>query len=354
MLRKKQFRFPVTMLIGSRFANFRKVTHDRRIDFKTKYFLTGLISLILGFINKSYEKRNLKKMISIHITEHPVFIIAFWRSGTTLLHNLLCCDPAAAYVSTFQTVFPHHCPGNKWLLKQFAKPFLPLHRPVDRVRFDFDLPQEEEIALGNLQPLSFYKFMYFPDDNFDLLIQRDLMLQNISPVEFKIWKESYSRLIKAAIMNTGGRRFVSKNPPNGFRIKILLEMFPDARFINIIRDPETVIESLQCFVPPVIKGIGLQRYDPEKMQKNLTLLFNLYQKKYHESKKLIPRNNLTEITYTELINSKKETVKNIYKDLRLPGFDQAAPRIDQYLSSNHDFYSLGHPGNHSLKNITLQ
>lgn len=337
MLRKKQFKFPVSILIGSSFSNFRKVLNGRRIDFKVKCFLTGLISFLLGFINKPAENKNLKIIAHVNITEPPVYIIAFWRSGTTLLHNLLCCDPDAAYITTFQTVFPHHCTGNQWWLKRIAKPFLPPERPVDRVKFDFDLPQEEEIALGNLQSLSFYKFMYFPDD-FDRFLQRDLLLQDITPVEFKIWKESYIRLIKTAMINTGGKRFISKNPPNGFRIRILLEMFPDARFINIFRDPEIVLDSFHRFIPLVIRGIGLQRYDPEEMEQNLTFLFNLYQKKYMENKKLIPRENLAEIDYTDIISSKKETIKNIYEDLRLPGFDNAVPPIDKYLSSMQDFY----------------
>jgi hypothetical protein len=42
----------------------------------------------------------------------------------------------------------------------------------------------------------------------------------------------------------GNRRFVEKTPANSLRIPYLLELFPDARFINVRRNPCDVISSL--------------------------------------------------------------------------------------------------------------
>ena len=72
-----------------------------------------------------------KKLKTIRIEEPPVFIIGFWRSGTTLLHSLLCQDPQAGYVTTFQGVFPNLVLTQKKWMKAFTNRILPKKRPFD-------------------------------------------------------------------------------------------------------------------------------------------------------------------------------------------------------------------------------
>jgi hypothetical protein len=62
-------------------------------------------------------------------------------------------------------------------------------------------------------------------------------------------------------MNTGGVRYVSKNPCNIFRIRTLINLFPDARFIFLYRNPYTVVESLCRFVNAVLPGSELQHLE---------------------------------------------------------------------------------------------
>jgi hypothetical protein len=38
----------------------------------------------------------------------PVFVLGFWRSGTTLLHELLCSDPQFGFPSTYACMNPSH------------------------------------------------------------------------------------------------------------------------------------------------------------------------------------------------------------------------------------------------------
>jgi hypothetical protein len=337
-MRNKEFRFPVTVLIGSEISNLRKIAHGKHIDpgFRVKYGTTAAVSTILTAFSKIDSLINARKIKNFEITEPPVFIIAFWRSGTTLLHNLLCQNPDFGFVSTFQTVFPNHTLSNQWWLKFVASPFLPEKRPADDVKFEWENPQEEEMALGNMQEFSFYNFMYFPKD-FKDYVAKGLMLDKMSEKELKKWKEDYLRLIKIALLNTGGKRLISKNPPNAFRIKQLLEMFPEAKFINISRKPEEVIFSFKRFITEVLKGTALQETSEEMINKRTRELYDLYTEKYHADKLLIPEGNLIEIDYHEFVKDKHKYIKRIYDELGLEGYEKALPRMNRYLEDTKDF-----------------
>ena len=93
-----------------------------------------------------------------------------------------------------------------------------------------DLPQEEEFALSNMIPYSFYNFWFFPK-YWQEYSKKYLLFEDITPKELEAFKSVFERLIKVSLWNTKGSRFLSKNPPHTGRIPQLLEMFPNAKFI---------------------------------------------------------------------------------------------------------------------------
>jgi len=333
VLRKKSFRFPVSSQVGSSFNNIIKISSDKNIDqnYKGKFFLTKAVSSFLELPRFLEERHYDKKINNLQIELSPVFIIGFWRSGTTVLHNLLCQNPDFGYVNTFQAVFPNHCFMNQWWIRNIAQFLLPEKRPGGDMKFDFDLPQEEEIALGNMQPISFYNFFYYPN-NLDKVISKSLFFKDISKKEFDHWKQNYLRLVKIALLNSKGKRFISKNPPNTFRIRILLEMFPEARFIYLHRDQYQAIYSFQKFVNSVHDGIKYQDYDIVRHNIKLIHLYKLMIDQYLKDKNLIPEGNLIEVKFEEFEKDMLGKVEHIFTGLNLPDYEKAKPGIEKYYS----------------------
>ena len=164
--RDRPFKFPVSILIGSTPANILQVIKGHRIDLRyyAKFALTVVISMIFELFNLAEWILYNKKLKISKLEEPPVFIIGFWRSGTTLLHSLLCQDPSAAYVTTFHAVFPNLVLTQKKWFKALINSLLPKKRPFDGYSMDMDFPQEEDFAMMSLQPKSLYKMFYFPKD----------------------------------------------------------------------------------------------------------------------------------------------------------------------------------------------
>ena len=335
---KNSFKLPVTTLVGSSFSNFKEVVSGHKVDknFQTKYHLSKAISGILGAVG-SYENWLFRKKINdFEIKEAPIFIIGFWRSGTTLMHNLITQNPDFGYVTTYQGVFPNLCMLNQWWIKGIAKLVMPETRPYDNMKLDFQYPQEEEIAMGNLQSLSFYNFFYFPND-IDYYAKHDLLLKDVPDEKIQAWKKAYINLIKTALINSNGKRFVSKNPPNTARIKTLLEMFPEAQFVYMHRNSYESIFSFQRFMHAVHDGIKLQNYDQEVHTHNMVKIYKTVLEHYNEQKKLIPAGQLIEVKYEEFEQDMISHTKKVYDKLSIPGFEKALPFMEKHVAeiSNH-------------------
>lgn len=105
-----------------------------------------------------------KELENIEIVP-PLFIVGHFRSGTTFLHYLMGQDKSLAYVSTLETMAPWVFLGSEKLFKEIVKKHLPDKRPMDDLEMEADLPYEEEYALANFTPYSFYHGWFFSEED---------------------------------------------------------------------------------------------------------------------------------------------------------------------------------------------
>jgi hypothetical protein len=322
----------MTSLAGSSLPHFIRLRKDYSID--RRYIIRFLTSITVSAIFEPFrwweEARWKKQIKKTRLESPPVFIIGFWRSGTTMLHELLCQSKNATYVTTYQTVFPNMLLSHYWWFRSLINLLMPSKRPFDRMDMDLDYPQEEEIAMANIQPLSFYNFFYFPR-RFEKFYHRDLFFNAATDKQIKRWKAEYIKLIRKAIIHHPGKVFISKNPSNMARIKVLMEMFPDAKYIFLYRNPYKVIESFYRFFQEVLPSIQLQSSDEDLTRSLITKLYGDMIREYLVSRDHIPKENLMEICYEDVVADTVGSVKKIYDQFKLEGFEMDLPAINTYL-----------------------
>ena len=334
---RRRFSFLVTVLAGGSLLNLIHLLSAHRLDFKYTGRVVGtvIVSAILEPFRWWEEITWKRRIRKVSISKPPVFIIGFWRSGTTLLHNLLCLVPGAAYITTYQTVFPNLL-GHSWWFKPIIGKFWPTHRPFDDVKMGMDLPQEEEIALNNVQEISFYNFLCFPQD-FERFYLKELFMKGLDDKLVQRWKYEYLKLIRKAALNKKGDRFISKSPSNMARIAHILELFPDARFIFLYRDPYKTVESFYRFFQAVIPVIQVQEADHELTRERLTRVYVDMVREYYLFKDKIPPQNLLEIKFEDFNTNVLEGLDNIFNQFGIPGFENSRPHFEKYLNEISDF-----------------
>jgi omega-hydroxy-beta-dihydromenaquinone-9 sulfotransferase len=324
---------PISTLAGSTITNFFKILQKGHIAprYYFKIFLTFLIVLIatpFHFWEEIVFRHKLKKFI---FKKPPLFILGHWRSGTTLLHNVLTKDPTTGYVTTYQSLFPNNL-ASKWLFRTFMKIFMPHKRPSDSVELNIDFPQEDEFAFSNTQPNAYYNFFYFPS-GYKLFYEKSVHLKNLTENEIDYWYSSYDKLIKKALIDSEGERVIIKNPVNTARIEKILKLYPEARFLYIYRNPVTVFHSTQRFFQQLCPTLWFHKVDNQFIDNMIFDVYNRLMDDYLKQKSLIPPENIMELRFEEFEQNPVEEMEKIYTHLLKEDFLPVQPFFTDYLKS---------------------
>lgn len=324
-----------TPLPGSTFTNLLRLFAQNKFRISIIGMPRALYSLLMSFIlsplNLIEKLRYGEKIKKTKIEKPPIFIIGHWRSGTTYLHNLITQDKQFAFPTTFHTVVPSLFISFEKLIKPIVESSLPPTRPEDNVPLGADLPQEEEYAIGNLCPYSFYNGWCFPK-NMEFYY-RFVCMEDVPKRAIEEWKRVYLNFLKKVTLLNNGKQLVLKNPANTGRIKILLEMFPSAKFIHIYRNPYHVFLSMKRDIETEMSLYCVQKpREWDFIEKAMVELYNKMHEKYFREKKLIPAGNLTEVRYENFVENPFDEIKRVYEELNLPRFEQAKENFKKFIA----------------------
>jgi hypothetical protein len=159
----------------------------------------------------------------------PVLIVGLWRSGTTVLHELVSACGGWATPQTWQCFSPSTCfltgaPARGGAVK----------RPMDEGVIASEGPQEDEFALLLLGEQSIYRGLIDP--------RRLLECGAASWAGPEQSLERWQTFVRGVAAGGNGRLLL-KSPGHTFRIPTLRKLFPGARFIWIGRHPGEVLAS---------------------------------------------------------------------------------------------------------------
>ena len=232
-------------LAGTTFSNWMRILRENHFNiswpFIPKALYVSLMTILLTPLRMKENKfwNNQRKDTKIH---PPIFIIGHWRSGTTFMHYLMGNDPNLAYVSTMETLAPNVFLSGDAFLHKYMKERLPTKRPMDNLELHADLPYEDEYAIANINPYSFYHGWYFPK-NLIRYFEKYVLFQDVNKKVVEKWGRDYEYFLQKISYKKPEKRILLKSLVNTAKIKHLLDLFPDAQFIHIYRNPYNVYKS---------------------------------------------------------------------------------------------------------------
>ena len=321
-------------LAGTSFINWLRLLAENKFKIDWQFipkalYVTFMISLFTPF--RIYEKLKFDRIVEKERLPQIIFIIGHFRSGTTFLHYLMGQDKNLAYVSTRQTMAPWVFLTGEKFFKKIVEEHLPEKRPMDDLEMKADLPYEDEYALANFTPYSFYHGWYFPH-RIHYYLRRYVLFENVDEKVKEEWKETYAYLLKKISYRYGGKPILLKSLVNTGRIKLLLEAFPEAKFIHIYRDPYKVYLSTWRLYESIIPIFSFQHVEREFIDRLIIDFYKSIYEKYFEEKRLIPKENLVEIRYEDFVKNPLKSLREIYDKLDLSWFEDARPGFERYLA----------------------
>ena len=299
--------------------------------FIPRVLFVSLVSLV-GVPFRWWENFRLrKKLEKIELKDDPVFVLGHWRSGTTLIHNILCEDPELGYITLHQALFPHSFMTTGFF-RLFLKVFMPETRPMDNMKLGIEAPQEDELALSNMARFSMYNGWQFPWRLMDFY-RKYVEFDGLSQKGLESWWKDYIHLLKRATLNMNGKRLVLKNPAHTARVAELIKRFPNAKFIHIYRNPYLVYLSTRHLYKHAIPPFIVQQYSPQKMERDLLDIYERMMRNYFDHEHLIPKEQLLSMRYEEFAADPMPFLERLYDHLDLGDFERVREHFEGYLSS---------------------
>jgi hypothetical protein len=285
------------------------------------------------------------RIAATRIKKDPVFIIGYYRSGTTYLITLFSKDPNRAYVSNVEGYLPTLFLGFPRLARWIINMSIPESRPMDNVVMTPEEPTEEEYSIGAYEKYSIYNGFVWPR-NFKLYSRYNSF--DGLPDDLERWKRRHHWFTRKLTASYHGKQIVYKNPTATFRIKHILQLYPNAKFVHIYRNPYEVLSSNIRYHDDVIKIYTVQNWDPEQIKEGILENYAEMYRKYEEQKHLIPEGHPVEIKYEDFIQKPMEHIEHIYRELDLEGFEEARPFMQEHVGSQRSY----RPNKHKIgKNI---
>lgn len=314
----------------------------KRIPLLGLYFVKLLVLLPFGVIEYIWYSKKIKQT---PITQAPIFIIGHYRSGTTFLHQLLALDGQFGYFTNVDTLFPYL---PHWLEKRVKKYLQWMadklqveYFHLNKVKLQVNDPMEEDMCMisHGLSHSAYWGYLFASKAAYYL----DRFIFFNHEKDKQAWKESYLYQLKKMTLKCGGKQLILKNPPNTGRIRTLLEMFPQARFIYLHRHPYQIFYSMQGLWNHTIeKYYSLQVISCQQKE---AVIFNHYLKlmrQYDQDKYLIPAGNLLQCRFEDLGLYPESEIKKIYHFFHLQNSEAVSYKIGQKLNTQQKYVKFNY------------
>lgn len=330
-------------LVGYTFGDWLQLLKENKFSVDRSYWDRFLTVTMMSIVNSIHRRRELhdisEKLTQIDVFP-PVFIIGHWRSGTTLLHNLISQDERFAFPKLFQTTNPHTFLLREQRAQKKFKKASAEKRHMDNIRVSFDSPGEDEPALAVLSLRSSLFSWTFPRN--ESYYNKFLTFENCEEVDRSKWRLAMDFFTRKLTLRYN-RPILYKSPTHTAKLHLIHKLFPNAKFIHIYRNPYHVFQSTLNMYNQVLYNSCLQLADFDSLEDRIIDEYIIMFDSYYSYVDQIPNGNLIEIRFEELEENMERQVEKVYRGLDLPNFDEFRPTLISYISSIADYKKNPYP-----------
>ena len=285
----------------------------------------------------------------------PIFIIGNYRSGSTFFHRLLLSDQQFTCLKAWEIYFAPAITHRKFirfilrLSKLIGSPVQKAVDSFDRLMNDiysthktglYTFEQDSQLFYHTWSSFNIFAIFPFPEYARKYIYYDQMVPDRERRNHFQY----YRGVLQRHIYLQPDCLYLSKNPDFTPAVNTLLEHFPNARFINLVRKPEHMIPSAINLWASNWKGYGSPREDFPMTDVVKEYAHHWYEYP-HEQLKNLPDERYSVVFFEDMVDNPKREITRIYHQFGLNLSNEFLQILDaetikskNYISDNN--YSL--------------
>ena len=267
---------------------------------------SDLLSALCNRLLMTRDRQQQPEIANQEISE-PVFITGLPRSGTTLLHALLAADPAHRAPLTWEVMSPsppsdenrrrriRRAARNLSALRWLAPTFQRVHA------LGAELPQE---CVSLMSPT-------FMSDQFDTMYDAPSYRAWFLKQDLRPAYEYHRRFLQSLQQRQQAQRWVLKAPAHMFAAHALLSVYPDARFVQVHRNPVEAIASVSSLVA-ILRGVFSDSVDLVQIGRDAMEYWVEAVATFTRARDRLSPERVCDLSYVEIRHDPIRAVRSIY------------------------------------------
>lgn len=268
----------------------------------------------------------------------PIFIVGHPRSGTTYFHDSLNQVENLVAPRMIDCLYPFMNKYFKFMLVPILEKVLPETRLMDKMAVSWDSPQEEEFGMELMNGYTSVGFLFAPHAR--KMILHKYILLNSSKAKSK-WLKAHLKFAQKIQSIHKGKTLVFKSPSNTAKILEILEIYPDAKFIHIVRNPKDVIPSTLHLYQRILPEFSLQNETNFDLNSYVYEYYSQVMEKFLKTKNKLNKQQFYELKYENFILEPIENLKAAFSKLEIEAdFEKMKPFFESRKNFSKNKFEL--------------
>jgi omega-hydroxy-beta-dihydromenaquinone-9 sulfotransferase len=243
----------------------------------------------------------------------PVLVLGPWRSGTTVMHELLAAASGLTTPRTWQCMNATRfttLPSNQRTQAIAA-------RPMDGLAVNAQSPQEDEFALLTLGVDSAYRAFWMPHR----LGELHHTIDHAHWLADDTWVRSWERFLSGVLRTSPQARqpLLLKSPNHSFRLAAIQRRWPGTRVVWMLRDGAAVAHSNLKMWRSMFQLYGLTQPVPGALEDFIALALRACAKTLDAAPGAPANSPWAWVPQARLRSDAVAVVREVHAKLRLPG-----------------------------------
>jgi Sulfotransferase family len=238
----------------------------------------------------------------------PVFIVGLPRSGTTVLHTLLGTDPAHRVPRTWEVTSPSP-PGTQHRQQRVR------YASRDLAMLRWLAPTFEHVhATGANLPQECVSLMSltFMSDQFDTMYNIPSYRAWFFRQDLRPAYDFHRRFLQHLQFRRSAERWILKAPAHMSAASALLSIYPDAKFVQLHRDPIEAVASVSSLVT-ILRRVFSDTVDPVQIGCDAMVYWSEALKTFMRVRDTLPPDRVCDVQYEKLRRDPIAAAKHVYE-----------------------------------------